>query len=53
MNTTKLVKTLEKIMGRKARVVRMPFRDCQDVPNFLRDLDAVQKRTVKSKLVIK
>lgn len=41
---------LAKALGVKGTVVKIRMRKCKDVPRFLKKLDAVQKRTAKSKL---
>ena len=46
----RMVSLLMKAFGSEVREVTVKMRDCQDVPNFLKKLDAIQKRTAKSKL---
>lgn len=46
--TSKAIKKLSKLKG--ATFVTIPMRKSQDVPNFLRLMDQVQRRTAKSKL---
>lgn len=48
MINRKLLAKLKKWPG--STVVTIPFRKCQDVPRFLKKLDAFEKRSRKSTL---
>jgi len=48
----KIALLLKNCFGYRVRVTKVKMRDCQDVPNFLKRFDAVQRRTEKSKLLI-
>jgi hypothetical protein len=50
VRSSELVSLLRGAFGSEVREVTVKMRDCQDVPNFLKKLDAIQKRTAKSKL---
>lgn len=44
----RMLESLKKYPG--STVVTIPFRKCQDVPRFLKKLDAFEKRSRKSTL---